>query len=106
MFANFRKDVYDKDADYYIETGGGKTLEYLYVAESVARQLGLAIATCDRRTMLQSIQSRAFLQKENVKYGVQLRRRYRRCWAAYGGGCERRRCGAEEQWKIGQMNFR
>ena len=48
--ASCRKNFYDKAADYYIENGG-ETLDYFSATESVARQLGLAIANCDRRTV-------------------------------------------------------
>ena len=58
-----RKHFYDKAADCYMERGG-ETLAYFTAAESVARELGLVIASCDRSTVHQSIRNRVIGKKK------------------------------------------
>jgi hypothetical protein len=52
-----RKDFYDKVAEYFIDKGG-ETLSYFSAAESVPRQFGIAIASCDHSVVHQSVRSR------------------------------------------------
>ena len=58
-----RKDFYGRAAEYYTEHGGG-IVTYIFSAEQVARQFGLAIATCDRQTVHQSVRNRVLGRKK------------------------------------------
>jgi hypothetical protein len=57
LYATCRKDFYGKAANYFIEFGGG-IITYIFAAEEIARQFTLAIATCDRATVHQSVRTR------------------------------------------------
>ena len=57
-----RNNFYDKAAEYFIDKGG-ETLSYFSAAESIARQFGLVIASCDRSTVHQSIRNRVIGKK-------------------------------------------
>ncbi len=80
--ASCRTDFYDKAAEYFIDKGG-ETLSYFSAAESVARQLSPAIASCDRSTVYQSVRNRV----NGKKTMSTIMRRYDRGSTAFCRGC-------------------
>jgi len=50
--ASCRKDFDNRVGEYYVEKVGG-TVTHLFVAQEVARQYGIVIASCDRHTVQQ-----------------------------------------------------
>ena len=57
MPVSCRKDFYNRAACYYIENGGG-TVTFIFAAEEIARWFRIAIATCDRAKVHQSVRNR------------------------------------------------
>ena len=62
-----RKDLYNRVADYFIDIQV-VDITHFVDAENVARQFGLVIANCDRRTVHHSVRNRVMgKQEEDVK---------------------------------------
>ncbi len=59
-----RKAFNDKDVEYFIDNQGA-AITHFFGAENVARQFGLVIANCDRRTMHLSVRN-CMLGKEKT----------------------------------------
>ena len=61
-----RKDFYDRVADYIIDVQVADITHFV-ASENVARQFGLVIANCDRRTLHQSVRNRVMGTKNMLR---------------------------------------